>query len=315
MNAIVEIIVAHYNGSNYVGEQIDSIQKNILPPGLELRLSVIDDGSRIEEYEKLLVTCSRWSNVKVIRNEPNLGVIRTFEKGLKLSTAPYVMLCDQDDVWLTDKIRLSFEKMREIEDDSPAMVFTNLRTVDQKLNTLRERMLDFDRFDSTLEKHQLLFRNLVTGCTVMLNRKLIEIVLPFPPVVPMHDHWLAICAAFAGKLGFVSQPTILYRQHSANLVGQPKRELSARAKKPFATFTQFNKGLAQKAGQTHELSKRLPEGADKAFTEAVAQAFKKNSPRDLRFLIRTRVFDADWISLPLICALYLIPSRTRHAPQ
>jgi hypothetical protein len=139
----------------------------------------------------------------------------------------------------------------------------------------------------------------------MVNRKLLETALPFPVDVPMHDHWLAICAAFAGNIGFVNRPTILYRQHSTNLVGQPKRTLLARMKKPLKTVEQFNRGLEQKGRQALELSRRLPENAEKAFTAAVGDAFLHRSVARLHFLIRAKVFDADLLSLPLICALYL----------
>jgi len=304
--AFIEVIVAHYNGSQYITEQLDSIEKSLLPAGTELKIKVIDDASSKDEFDKLLVTCSRWSNIEVLRNDQNLGVIRTFEKGLKLSRANYVMLSDQDDVWLPNKIQVSLTKMQKTEDDGAALVFTDVRTVDINLETITERMLNRETFDSESEKHRLLFQNQVAGCTIMVNRKLLDVALPFPTVLPMHDHWLVICAAFAGKIGFVNEVTMLYRQHSANLVGQPQRQLSARLKRPFVTVKQFNRGLAQKAAQTNELSKRLPVGVDSVFLSQVALAFQTRTLKGLNFLIRSHVFDVKGLSLPLICALYLI---------
>jgi glycosyltransferase involved in cell wall biosynthesis len=309
MSTKIEVLVAHYNGSAFIREQLESIQLNTLPFGCELYITVFDDQSRLEEFEKLLVTCSRWENVKVVRNEENLGVIRTFEKALADATAPYVMLCDQDDVWLPEKISLTLSEMRKIENGGPALVFTELRTVDRNLKTITDRMIANEGSDPLQNKHALLFQNKVTGCTVMVNRALIQLALPFPAPVPMHDHWLAICAAFGGTIAFVDQPTILYRQHQANLVGQPKRTIAARAQKPFHTLARFNFGLRQKGLQAIELAKRLPENQERKTIARIGDAFLHRSISGLRFLIRTGVFQSDLLALPLISALYLMPVR------
>ncbi len=311
----IEVIVAYYNGSAFIADQLESIQNNILPDQVSLQIKIIDDCSRADEFTKLTRIADRWPNVVVLKNESNLGVIRTFERGLNISTAPYVMLCDQDDIWLPDKITLTYAKMLETEKNQPALVFTDLTTVDQKLNTISKSMLALNHFVADSEKHPLLFQNSVTGCTVMVNRSLIEAALPFPPAIPMHDHWLAVCAAFMGQLGFVNQPTILYRQHSANLVGQPKRELMGRLLKPFKTIAQFNRGLPLKAKQASELAARLPVNSDRALIERVTVAFTERTVPNLKFLLRARVFNATWITLPLLCLLYLMPFRKTNAPR
>ncbi len=115
----IEVIVAHYNGSAFIREQLDSIIKNTLPKDAELLVKVIDDGSRPEEWERLKNVCRQWPEVKAVQNEKNLGVIRTFERGLRESQAEYVMLCDQDDVWLPFKIQKTLEKCVRLKTTSP----------------------------------------------------------------------------------------------------------------------------------------------------------------------------------------------------
>ena len=66
---------------------------------------------------------------------------------------------------------------------------------------------------------EIIVQNNVTGCTVMLNRKLVSMCCNIPENVIMHDWWVALIAAAFGVVGFVNEPTILYRQHESNQVG------------------------------------------------------------------------------------------------
>lgn len=308
MKTNIDIIIAHYNGSHLFQEQLESIQKNILPEGYEIQILVIDDGSRQEEYDRLLQICIPWPNVTIERNPQNLGIIQTFEKGLRSSTAPYVMLSDQDDVWLSNKIKLTLEGMQESENHKPTLVFTDLSTVSPNLKIINKQMLNLKNFNVDNEKNSLLFQNMVPGCTVMVNRRLLELALPFPSYIPMHDHWLAICAAFGGNLIFIPQATLLYRQHCSNQIGQPNRSLFARMKKPARTIKRFSLGLLQKSNQALELSRRLS-GKEKEFTLQAAEAFAHPSFRNLYFLIRSGIFKAGTSSLFLMSILYIFSKR------
>jgi hypothetical protein len=67
--------------------------------------------------------------------------------------------------------------------------------------------------------HVLLTQNLVTGCSVVINRNLLELATPIPHGINLHDWWLAICAAACGRIGYIDQPLVQYRQHSRNQIG------------------------------------------------------------------------------------------------
>jgi glycosyltransferase involved in cell wall biosynthesis len=313
----IDVIIAHYNGSAYIGTQMESIQKNVLPVDTDLKIIVIDDNSRAEEFQHLIQICSPWKNVTIVRNETNLGVIKTFERGLIQSKANYIMLCDQDDVWLPNKIARSLAKIESKEPDVPAMVFTNLTTVDRDLKVITQRMLTSKEFRLAEEKWPLLFQNVVAGCTIIANRKLLDLALPFPVDIKMHDHWMVVCAAFSGELDYITEPTMLYRQHSANLVGQPQRQLLVRLRKPFQTLSQFNHGLLQKSRQAQELSNRLTDPEVRFRTAQVSRAFKRRSPKQLKILLRGNVFFANWLQVVLICLIYLLTPRRRdfHATK
>jgi hypothetical protein len=147
---------------------------------------------------------------------------------MKASTAPYVCFCDQDDIWLSDKVRKTKAVMVELEQqcgqDTPLLVFTDLRVVDEDLNTLHpsfwkrmgiepERIDDFSR---------LLPSPVVTGCTMMANRRLIELASAMPAEASLHDRWIALLASAMGKAAYLPEPTVLYRQHGRNAIGVGK---------------------------------------------------------------------------------------------
>lgn len=144
---------------------------------------------------------------------------------MEASTAPYVALCDQDDVWLPEKLELSLAKMDELEREHgvnmPLLVFTDLVLVDESLQVIhpsfwRYRGLKPERCNSF---SRLLVINVVTGCASLLNRSLIEKVKPVPGRVQAHDWWVALVAAAWGSAAYVPESCVLYRQHGENIFG------------------------------------------------------------------------------------------------
>ena len=115
--------------------------------------------------------------------------------------------------------------MRETENgrrDIPCLVHTDLRVTDGELNVKSESFFYSSMLRSERDQlHYLLIQNIVTGCTMMINHALWELaVLPVTGGrVRMHDGWFALIAAALGRIGFVDEPTMLYRQHSDNVVG------------------------------------------------------------------------------------------------
>lgn len=81
--------------------------------------------------------------------------------------------------------------------------------------------------------NRLLMQNVATGCTVMINRPLLELALPIPDAAIMHDWWLALVAAAFGKIGTVHEATVLYRQHGGNDTGARKWDWGALARALF----------------------------------------------------------------------------------
>ena len=112
MKEQVEIVMATYNGEKYIKGQLDSLLSQSYP---DLLVDVCDDGSTddtvsiVKEYEK------KDSRVRLFENKTNQGYIRNFMSGIVRCDSPYIMLCDQDDIWNWDKVELTLEKMKQME--------------------------------------------------------------------------------------------------------------------------------------------------------------------------------------------------------
>ena len=219
------IALAVYNGSSFLEEQLDSLFDQHYQ---NWRILTRDDGSQDDSLEILRRTAAEQSRVKLVQSvRGNQGVTQSF--GLLLdhaneSSCDYVALSDQDDVWYAEKLTELMKAMQRIEEqfpDLPVLIHSDLEVVDQNLNQIAASFMTFQgiQHESVHPLRILLAQNFVTGCTVLVNRKLLQLALPFPKEVIMHDWWLALCAAAMGKIEFINQPLIKYRQHEHNKVG------------------------------------------------------------------------------------------------
>ena len=215
------ILLATYNGEAYLRPQLDSLLEQSYE---NFVICVHDDGSRdgtkaiLEEYAE------KYPGKLLLLPGAATGSSRdNFFYLMGQVEAPYYFFCDQDDIWLPRKLSLCHEKMAKLETDGlPALVFTDLSVADESGNILHRRMSEFQSLPPEAATFsRLLMQNVVTGCTVMINRTLRDMaLLPIPAEgVIMHDWFLALVAARFGSIGFVDVPTLLYRQHGGNAVG------------------------------------------------------------------------------------------------
>ena len=225
-NHLVEIVLATYNGEQYLCEQLDSLLGQSYQ---NLHILVQDDGST-DQTNSILRRYCRQNPSKITltrRTRQEGGAQGNFYSLLLKTGAPYVMLCDQDDVWHPNKVQLTLEKMKELEQaqpGTPILVHTDLAVVDASLCMLSPSFFQSQKLSpQRADFFHLLSQNVVTGCTVMVNRALLSQFRMPPKEAVMHDHWLALLAAGIGLVGVVEKPTLFYRQHSHNAVGAKQK--------------------------------------------------------------------------------------------
>lgn len=217
INPKISVALATYNGEKYLKEQLDSIFCQTINP---FEVIACDDQSSDSTIEILKEYQQKHSVLKVYVNNQKLGVTKNFEKAISLCIGDYVALADQDDVWLNEKLEVSFKKMMEIETtNKPSLVFSDLEFVDDNLNTINPSF--WKHLGITIEKEtfkKLLFRNSVTGSTVLINKLFQAELTNIPSAVLMHDHWIALIAFSFGCYGYIKRPMTKYRQHTRNVI-------------------------------------------------------------------------------------------------
>jgi hypothetical protein len=138
------------------------------------------------------------------------------------------MFCDQDDIWLPNKVLVTYEQMVKAEAsfgiETPIMVYTDLKVVDLQLNPISDSLFKYSRRNPYIEGKisKLIMAAVTYGCTVMINKKLKSLCKGFLQGIYSHDWWLSMIAVTFGKLIFLDTPTILYRRHYTNKSGLQK---------------------------------------------------------------------------------------------
>lgn len=238
MKEEIAILLAAYNGEQYIREMIESIVKQ--KTDVSWKLYVFDDCSR-DETPSILTGFAEAYPEKICFTENEKGsgsAKKNFLQAIRKVDAPYLMFADQDDFWLPDKIEKTYRKMKEVEEpDKPCMVFCDLQVVDKDLQKVADSFLDYSDLDHGASKFErLLIQNNIPGCTSMINRRLRDEAAKLSDTeadqILMHDWYMALLASGAGCLDFLDEQKILYRVHGDNSVGvQDVRKVSYLAKR------------------------------------------------------------------------------------
>lgn len=221
---MIEILLASYNGERYIREQIMSI---IGQSYTDWHLTVCDDCSKDKTAEIVKSLAEEYPDkISFKVNSANSGSAsgNFYSMLLEAAGSRYVMLCDQDDVWAEDKIKITKLAMDKMEErygkNTPILIHSDLRVVDEKLDEISPSMFYTQNLrGSEISFANQLCQNSVTGCTVMINRALLGFVKKKPEHMIMHDWWLALIATAFGHIGFINTPLISYRQHFSNQEG------------------------------------------------------------------------------------------------
>lgn len=219
----ISIVMCTYNGAAYLDEQLESIRLQTVQPR---ELVICDDGSldRTPEIVKDFAKHVTFP-VRYVVNAHRLGVTRNFAKAMREAKGQYIALCDQDDVWYADKLEKQMALMaateKECGSDKPILVHSDLRVVSENRELINNSLFNYQKLSPTWIRplDTLLIQNFVTGCSVIVNRALVEVALPLPSRAVMHDWWLALCASLFGEIRTLPEATIDYRQHANNQVG------------------------------------------------------------------------------------------------
>jgi rhamnosyltransferase len=307
------ILLSSFNGRKFIIDQINSIRRQTYSAWT---LLVRDDGSSDDTVDLVESLARQDERISLLRDtKGNLGPAASF--GVLLShaldsPARYVALADQDDVWLPTKLARELDLLRQREAAAgmatPLLVHSDLAVVREDLSLLHRSFLEFQgiRHQSEAALPRLLVQNFVTGATVVLNRALLEVAVPVPQVI-MHDWWLALCAAALGRLLYLPESTVLYRQHGSNAQGSQGRWAGVvdAVRRPLSWWTGSAGMLERAIGQARELTQRIeqrrPEGSTTAMLREFCAAFgsQGTAAKRLRVVYHHRIQPRSLLPYPV----------------
>lgn len=229
--------MATFNGEKFLAQQIESI---LAQDYRQIRIVIRDDGSSdgtigiISQFIRL-----HPEKISLFSGEGmHLGATGSFMTLIQQASSDYVMLADQDDVWLPAKVSACLLEMKKSEsrygERTPLLIHTDLKVADENLSVVSGSFWKYQSLSPECDSiNRLLVQNVVTGCTVMMNRSLLNLVRPVDAGVIGHDWWLGLMASAFGKIISLPQATILYRQHGKNTVGAVKWDISGMLRRFF----------------------------------------------------------------------------------
>lgn len=220
------ILMATYNGSRYLSQQICSIQAQNYD---NWSLVIRDDGSTDDTINIVNDFVDRDERITFLKDSHGsagsaVGNFSFLMQHALNEGSEYIMFSDQDDIWDSDKISVQMNYMGRLiqaSPNKPFLVHTDLEVVSEDCQSINSSFMKYQGIHHEYKDalRVLIAQNFVTGCTVLINRSLLKLALPIPYHAIMHDWWLALCAASVDGLKYIDRSTLKYRQHYLNQVG------------------------------------------------------------------------------------------------
>lgn len=207
---LISVVLATYNGAKFLPQQLDSVLAQTYPA---LEIVAVDDASTDDTFPILERYAALHTNLRIYRNEQNIGYAKNFERACRLSMGSLIALCDQDDYWLPQKLERLAAAI-----GSHALVHCNSALCDEALKPIGVLASDrahFKPINNCLE--QAVFCR-IYGHASLITRDLMEAAIPFLPRLP-HDWWLCFIATFRGGINYLPETLVYYRQHAQNTIG------------------------------------------------------------------------------------------------
>ena len=206
---MISVALAAYQGEDYIEAQLRSILPQLSHDD-EIIVSDDKPGGATEQIVR-----------RVMADDPRVfyvegkgqGVVANFVNAIRHCRGDRIFLCDQDDVWLPDKVR----RVTDAFDNGATLVLHNAYVTDRDLN-----ITDYSFFALRGSRPGLLrnvIKNSYMGCCMAFDRSLLKKIMPMPKHLPMHDQWIGLMGEVYGKVAFLDAPLISYRRTGAHVTG------------------------------------------------------------------------------------------------
>lgn len=231
----ISVCLATYNGEKFILRQLNSVISQI---SIEDQVIVVDDCSTDNTVG--LIKESFGERVEIKRNSTNMGVIKSFEKAISFATGDVIFLCDQDDIWETDKVS---KVIKAFEHQEAVLVAHDAFVVDGAENLVHP---SWNSYNNNKKKGIVgnIVKNSFTGCCMAFKKELKKDILPFPEQIDMHDQYIALVAMVKKqKIVYIDEPLMKYVRHGGNVTGTKKRTLAEQLTGRVGTVTSLIKAM------------------------------------------------------------------------
>lgn len=239
---MIDILLPTYNGAKYLPQLLDSI---ISQTYHDIRIIVRDDDSKDNTWEIIEDYKCRFPKIFQLIDDSlgNQGTSGSNDILIKYVTSEYFMFCDQDDIWEINKIEVSMREMKRLECENPGkpiLVCTDACCINEYGEATALSFFKSQKFcDVTDSFHKMLALNIVQGATTLMNKKVLDYVTYIPQKI-FHDWWVGVIVSYYGKVCYIHQPLLRYRQHSSNVVGANNVGVNYLFRKIIHVKRQFN---------------------------------------------------------------------------
>lgn len=284
-------LIATYNGAKYIAELLGSIDEKID--------IIISDDSSIDGTLDVINGIGR-KNLTVLDSKPQHSAAKNFARLINESpkSYDYYFLSDQDDVWHDLKFQKSSEFLKQQEavygKSTPMLIFTDALVVDENLQIISNSFWSFDSLNPNLINrfNSLVCQNVGQGATMIFNNALINKIKTIPEDLHMHDWWLMLFAASFGRVFYLPEPLLYYRQHTGNVIGARRRGIFNQVLKYVQGESKVNKHISSIVMQAKAFHKQYLQDlvAEKSFfLEQLYQHRNKSKFQRVIFLLRNKI--------------------------
>lgn len=201
---LISIVMCTYNGAAYLETQLQSLFDQTYP-NLEI---IISDDASTDATPTILERYRNRPNIALHLHANNVGFTKNFEQAALLAKGDFICFCDQDDIWLPQKVERLYQHI-----GNHSMVYSNSLLIDENGHSLNKYLSNFRALQSIYDSRGFGYLNAVSGHTMMIRKELLKDCLPIPENC-YHDWWIAIQAANRDGIFYLDEVLTHYRQHS-----------------------------------------------------------------------------------------------------
>ncbi len=274
MNEKVDIVLSVYKPNiEFLEKQLESLNEQTYP-----NIEVIIHDDCVEERCDRAVFERKLTKIPyriLPYQDRNLGYTKAFERLVKNTTGAYIAFCDQDDIWLPEKIE---KCVNELKASGSLLVATDRMIIDAQDEIIcpSVRAVSHKQYDSWHTGEDICKYNMficyAVGMSIVISGEIARKAMPFSEYTG-HDKWVIACASAEGKVSFLEQPLVKYRRHGKNVSGTLK---GIRSKQDY-----MEQRVLDHIGIISDFEKKYPDYKDLQEVKKFAYARKNHNIKDL----------------------------------